>query len=45
MLATMLDCMQGSDEYCCEGCVVNQIKDWCMEWIKELHEDDHGSHA
>ena len=45
MLATMLDCMQGSEEYCCEGCVVNQIKEWCMEWIKELHEDDHGSHA
>ena len=45
MLATMLDCMQGSDEYCCEACVVNQIKDWCMEWLKELREEDHGSHA
>ena len=45
MLATMLDCMHGSDEYCCEACVVNQIQDWCMEWLKELHEENHGSHS
>ena len=38
ILATIMDCMEGSDMYCCSDCVAQEIKAWADEWLQVTHE-------
>ena len=42
ILSTMMDCMEGSQTFCCSDCVADQIKDWADDWLqvtKEMPEE------
>jgi hypothetical protein len=40
ILSTILDCMDGSQIYCCSKCLVEQVKDWADEWLASTHEHE-----
>ena len=38
ILSTMMDCMEGSQTFCCSDCVAEQIKDWADDWLQLTNE-------
>jgi hypothetical protein len=38
ILTTIMDCMEGSQIYCCSDCVAQEIKDWADAWLQVTHE-------
>jgi len=32
---TVLSCMEGSDEYCCNQCAAFEVIAWVKEWLEE----------
>ena len=38
ILSTVMDCMEGSQIFCCSDCVAEQIKDWADDWLQVTNE-------
>ena len=40
ILDTLMSCMDGSEEYCCSECVVNEVMEWTKEWLEVMQNDN-----